>query len=343
MNANKDKKETDVDCLYRIRVSEPEVLIKDFESIRPEILHKNRGNLLLGNGFNMSVDADTSGHQLGKTLAKTPEVAKALSDAELKELNGEPGFDIEDFASDLSGEKLKIVRTGLFNLINDARCSEAKEARVLDFLEQFNLVFTTNYDAVLYRLMISIYQRNNRYSKGNDGFGRYKKSGRLEWHGTNQNYFYLHGAFHIYMEGLDVCKRETEEGCDLSQTLRKYTDDHIGIFQSRDKYDEIRKNMYLLICYRTLQRLSGKLCVIGWRCASKDDHLAKAIRESPANPIYVSVHFHPETIRKQSGNYLSLSNDKEAWETIRNFRYHLYNKDLVFFDVNTVDYLKGAK
>lgn len=152
-------------------------------------------------------------------------------------------------------------------------------------------VFTTNYDILLYWTLM-------RSGAGNaiDGFGRELEnpeeldpdlqqwSSTLTW-GPNiagQNVHYLHGALHLFDNGVDIEKEAYDGERFLLELVKERMDrQEYPVFvtagDGREKLSQIMHNRYLSHCYKSLSEISGSLVTFGFNFGQYDDHIIDAI------------------------------------------------------------------
>ncbi|MGO2128275.1 MAG: DUF4917 family protein [Pseudoalteromonas prydzensis] len=162
------------------------------------------------------------------------------------------------------------------------------------FLSGFKNVFSLNYDLLLY--WVRCHQNNNL---GRDSFTRL--SNNLVFNPIpSANYFFPHGSLFIYRDGIRAIKSESSYVYPILARL----EDNIreGRFPmcitegtGRQKYEEIKKNHYLLYSYNRIKSSRGTIFTFG--CSfldGKDSHIIEAMCSSSATTIIVGE-FRPDT------------------------------------------------
>jgi hypothetical protein len=297
---------------------------------------KRPKHLLLGNGFSISYDPSIfSYNALSSFIENTTddllkELFKVINtknfEAIMQELNN---FVL--IASVFSSDKLlvnKIIQTKenlQYRLIEAIKTlhpehvftiSEEKSKSCFTFLEDYlsnkGFVFSTNYDLLLYWILM----RNNSQN-AIDGFGRELLNGESEfvpnWEpeyskdliwGINkneQNIFYLHGALPLFDSGISIIK-EIYNGEYLLENIKHRIDkDQYPIFvtagNANEKLNHITHNQYLTYCYDKLCSISGSLITFGFSFGDNDDHIIDAINKAHKKPydkklwsIYIGVY-----------------------------------------------------
>lgn len=294
--------------------------IADFQSIIEDLKRKKRIiNLLLGNGFSMAYDpsifsynalADFVGKVNDKTLTMLFEVLKTKNFELIMEqlttfsrLLAAMGADagLQQTVAD-AHEKLKVslldAIKGLhpehvFKIPQDNIDACSKFLR--DFLESGGNIFSTNYDLLLYWVLM----RGN-VPQAIDGFGREilnpvevgskqeaAELSDLLW-GPNkerQNIHHLHGALPLFDTGADIEKEQyNHEGWLLDNVSKRLDAGEYPIFVTAggaaEKLELIRHNRYLSHCYDRLSSVDGSVISFGFGFGEYDDHIIHALNRA---------------------------------------------------------------
>lgn len=280
---------------------------------------KNRQkHLLLGNGFSRSYDDGIfSYNALSEFIQKLPDsdlhklfqvvntnnfelLMKQLDDAaKIAEIFGADKKVVKKIKE--ASEKLK---TSLIEAIKELhpehvfKISDEKRKACANFLSTFlnqdGLVFTTNYDLLLYWVLES-----NQIENRVDGFGRDaeetdewvepedRQYSELRWgkYKAEQSIYYLHGALQIFDTGIEIVKEEyTSEHYLLENIKARMEKKEYPIFVTAgsgiDKLTHIVHNKYLAYCYEQLSNIGGSLIVYGFGFGIYDNHIIKAINKA---------------------------------------------------------------
>lgn len=151
------------------------------------------------------------------------------------------------------------------------------------FLENFNCVFTTNYDLLLY--WASLVVEPFRFG---DGFGREEDTGDdyvvfLQASDDSPHVYYLHGALHLYVAEGDVRKMIwSNTGIPLIDQVsaaleRKRYPLVVSEGSSADKSARIEASSYLSQCRRKIENIQGTLFVYGSSLSEQDAHILDGI------------------------------------------------------------------
>lgn len=263
-------------------------------------------SLLLGNGFGRSL---TESFSYGKLY---PRVEKNLPDAAKQIFAGIGTADFEQVlravdhaevvnkAHGLSSDGFETtrarIRTGLIEAVlavhpEKRSAVDAKwQERARDLLHQFERIFTTNYDLLLYWLLIS---SSTDYC---DGFGMQTGDLRFEKnYPYAHRYFYLHGALHLFTAQDDVRKVKAKRKS-LRETLAETMAAHnYPLFISEGTHESKRRRIesspYLRYALEQLCASRGTLVTFGLGFWENDLHIAQALCDAPElDRVFVGVH-----------------------------------------------------
>ncbi len=339
-----------------------DAIVKSLKSKRREI------HLLLGNGFSMAYDSSIFSYNAlhkfidtidDELLSKLFSVLKTRNfEIVMQQLDAFTAL-LDAFGSD---EQLKSkvthasvkLKQSLLDAIKSLHpehvftIPEEKSVACALFLKKFldsnGNIYTTNYDLLLYWVLM-----RTQIAKSIDGFGRDKENedeyvsendleySELRWgkHKDNQNIFYLHGALPIFDDGVEIIKEEYDSGHYLLENIGKRVDArHYPIFvtsgNGREKLTHIMHNRYLSFCYESLENISGSLVTFGFNFGEYDDHIIDAINAAAKNgrkaptklwSIYIGVYSqhdrkHIETIAQKFKCKVHIFDAKTAcvWE-----------------------------
>lgn len=281
-------------------------------------------HLLLGNGFSMAYDKDIfSYNALSNFINNTEdELLKKLFTI-INTFNFEQIMKQLDIFHKLSAEfakdkalssKILKARDALKNSLIDAistlhpehvfKIPRAKSQKCAVFLKEFldkdGHVFTTNYDLLLYWILMSNQDQLNNFV---DGFGKEyiekdeydpdsePEFGDLEWgpNKADQRVHYLHGALHLFDKGHSIEKEIYDGDCLLQNIKDRIEQKEYPIFvtagDGRQKLEHILHNQYLDYCYKKLSSISGSLIILGFGFGEYDDHIVDAINKAQRQDI----------------------------------------------------------
>jgi len=290
-----------------------------FEAVMLSLSRKKRSaTLLLGNGFSMAYDPKIfSYNALYDFLAQSKDdtVAKIL--LAMKTKNFELMMaQLEMFSSLLKTfgadkalqnaiEKANaMLKQGLLDAIKSLhpehvfKVPEEKSVACAAFLNRFlstgGKVFTTNYDLLLYWVLM-----RQKIANAIDGFGREllnpiqaADGGDPEWSdliwGENrkgQNIFYLHGALPLFDSGTQIIKEQySNDGFLLENISTRLDAGEYPIFvtagNGADKLAQIRHNPYLSDCYDNLTEVNGSIITFGFGFGEYDEHIIDALNKA---------------------------------------------------------------
>lgn len=287
--------------------------LQSYDEVIEYLDHKKRcPHLLLGNGFSMAFDAKIFSYN---ALARFVDDLDNRLLKDLFEAINDKNFELVMRQLDTFAQVAAIFGAdeGLIERIHEAsnslkrslidavkslhpehvfKVAEEKSAACASFISHFldknGKVFTTNYDLLLYWVLM----RNGLDS--NDGFGRELLNpgqwddepdwSELRWgiNSDGQKIYYLHGALHLFDTGPEIEKEVYENGHNLLDRIKERIDEEdypifVTAGTAEQKLDHIRHNRYLSFCYDALETIEGSLIVFGFGFGEYDTHIIDAI------------------------------------------------------------------
>lgn len=295
---------------------------------------KRKFSLLLGNGFSMAYDPgifsynalnDFVRKQDNEVLRRLLDVV-AITDFERVMQHLDVLLRICELFDDGDTVRKRVVsakealQQGLLEAIkelhpehvfkvSDDKC-DACAVFLKHFLDSDGSLFTTNYDLLLYWVLM----RKDLLAV--DGFGRDREDGgdeftpseereysELRWgRNQDQNVFYLHGTLPLFDTGTEVVKEEYDgEKYLLEKIEARMASGHYPVFvtagDGNQKLEHIRHSHYLSDAYAHLEHLSGSLVTFGFNFGPQDEHIIRAINIAAKRPksdrlwsIYIGVY-----------------------------------------------------
>jgi hypothetical protein len=291
--------------------------LQSYEQVM-EYLNKDRRqrHLLLGNGFSMAYDKDIFSYNALSTFIDK------LEDDLLKklfEVINTKNFEVVmqhldnfiEIARVFSKEKDLVNRltsaseTLKKSLIDAVKTlhpehvfkvpkkNSEKCARFLEsYLENRGNIFTTNYDLLLYWVLM-----RNKIDRHNDGFGKEFEgydisTGDAEFadlcwgkYRGKQAIFYLHGALHLFDTGVEIVKElYDDEHYLLTKIKERIEKKDYPIFvtagNGHEKMTHVTHNKYLQHGFDAFSNIEGSLIVFGFGFGESDDHIIAAINKA---------------------------------------------------------------
>lgn len=301
-------------------------------------------SILLGNGFSISLFEKFA----YDSLYKVAESIMPLFSLDLKEIFKE--LDTNDFekvlanlaitqrlikhyktdisekiTSDLDKiKKLFIESLAKIHPPNQNILTNETKSKVRSFLSNFSQIFTTNYDLLLYWIIMS--DELDKFDlPRNDGFKRLSNEKRLTWsNSAEQKIHFLHGALHFFVED-HLYKLERKENSKLTDEISKKIDEELLPLiilegKSKQKLATINKTPYLLHSYKQLKTIDTALFILGSSLNEHSDrHIIDAITQ---NEKIKTIFF---------GLYNSRENEKDAFKKSLKANHN----EIYFFDSNT--------
>lgn len=333
-----------------------------FDAVMASLAKKKRkAHLLMGNGFSMAYDSSIfSYNALYDFVAsqKDPILAGVLTAMKTKnfELMMEQldAFSalLDVFGGDESLKtKVAAAHDGLRKSLIDAiksmhpehvfKVSDEKSAASAQFVNQFletgGSIFTSNYDLLLYWVLM----RQNILNAC-DGFGRELLNplevehrteepdwSPLRWgpNRSRQNVFYVHGSLPLFDTGTEVEKEQYDESGYLLENIssRIEADDYpvfVTAGDGDDKLAQIRANPYLSDCYEHLCSVDGSIVTYGFSFGESDLHIVDALNRA--------THYPSKDVPKLWSIYIGVFSDADmqravALEKTLHAKVHTYN------------------
>lgn len=316
--------------------------LETFDDVIQSMKSKNREiHLLLGNGFSMAYDPKIFSynalHDFIRTidndlLSKLFDIVKTKNfELVMQQLDNFVAL-IDAFGSDKRlKEKVEKASVKLKQSLVEAikalhpqhvftipqEKSNACATFLKTFLDTKGRIYTTNYDLLLYWVLM-----RNQILNSVDGFGRDRENldefvpedeleySELRWgkHKDDQDIFYLHGALPFFDTGVEIVKEEYDSQHLLLENINERIDRReypifVTAGNGREKLTHIMHNRYLSFCYESLSCINGSLVTFGFNFGEYDDHIIEAInvaakhgRKSPPKlwSIYIGVYSHDD-------------------------------------------------
>ena len=294
--------------------------IMTFNDVVTHLLkQKNRPiSLLIGNGFSMAYDKDIFSYNALYTFLSSQDddllnrlfgaIRTKNFELIMQQLDTTMAL-LDAFGSDPAlKEKIKLasekLKQGLLSSVKELhpehvfKMPEEKAvacAKFLNiFLENNGQIFTTNYDLLLYWVLM-----RQHVTRPIDGFGRVLENpveaatgeqeilSELVWgpNQSEQNIHYLHGALHLFDTGTEIEKEQYDsEGYLLENISARLNAGEYPIFVTAGNGDEklahIRHNRYLSNSYDKLATLDGSLVTFGFNFGKYDEHIIEAVNQA---------------------------------------------------------------
>lgn len=288
---------------------------------------KRKMHLLMGNGFSISYDSKIFSYNALSHFVDNIEndMLKKLF-AIIKTKNFEQiMLQLDNFcelAKEFSSDKKlegkvkaasELLKTSLLDAITALhpehvyKIPKEKSQACAKFLNRFlecgGNIFTTNYDILLYWVLM---RNSDTIGAAIDGFGRELENqeetlqgedaeySELIW-GKNrddQNIHYLHGALPIFDTGTEIVKEEYDgQNYILNNIKSRIEKNEYPVFvtagDGQEKLRHIMHNQYLTNCYERLCSLDGSLITFGFNFGTYDEHIIDAINIAAKHGVKV--------------------------------------------------------
>lgn len=277
---------------------------------------KREKHLLMGNGFSMAYDPKIFSYNAlydfidkaqDPTLLKLFEVINTKNfEQVMRQLDNfieiANAFDKDSNLVEQLINANQLLQTSLIDAVSSLHPehvfevseekSEACHSFLNEYLENDGKVFSTNYDLLLYWVLM-----RNESKYANDGFGkehlnpvetRRKQEeaeyGELHW-GKNkheQKVFHVHGTLPIFDTGIAIEKEVYRDRKFLLDNIKeRMSQKDYPVFvtagDGNEKLKHIYHNRYLTHCYDNLCNITGSLISFGFNFGEYDHHIIDAI------------------------------------------------------------------
>lgn len=294
--------------------------LRSYDDVLKDLKSKKRTkHLLMGNGFSMAYDHKIFSYNAlydfienlqDQTLSK---LFKVINTKNFEQVMRQLDNFIEMAkAFDEKGELIKslteaneLLQKSLIDAVSelhpehvfevDEKYSQACYRFLNEFLENDGKVFSTNYDLLLYWVLI-----RNESKRAIDGFGKELLNPRevkfnqedpvwddLYWgkHKDEQSVFHVHGTLPIFDTGTEIEKEVYRDRTYLLKNIKERMDHkEYPIFvtagDGQEKLKHIYHNRYLTYCYENLCKIEGSLIVFGFGFGEYDFHIIDAINKA---------------------------------------------------------------
>jgi hypothetical protein len=214
------------------------------------------------------------------------------------------------FPAEIEENKYRSCRKFLSNFID-----KGKKGRI----------YSLNYDLLLYWTLMHDLEGESFNLIHNDGFGRdswiddgeVQFSDELIWQGKNdsQNIHYIHGALHLYDQGMQLEKFSwTDTGLRLiDQSKNALEENKFPLFvtegDSKKKIAKIAHHPYLFNSYKSFDSVTkagrsmnpGNTCIFtyGISFSDNDSHIFEKISNGRIKALFVSIYGDPSSERNK--------------------------------------------
>ena len=279
---------------------------------------KRAKHLLMGNGFSMGYDHNIFSYNAlydfveamnDPTLTKLFEVINTKNfEAIMRQLDNfieiAEAFDTDGELTDALKNANLLLQQSLIDAISSLHpehvfeISDEKSEACFNFLNEYlgkdGKVFSTNYDLLLYWILM-----RNESKNAIDGFGREllnpdeikrgetAEFGDLNWglNKGNQTVFHLHGTLPIFDTEIEIEKEVYKNRTYLLENVKKRMNKkEYPIFvtagDGNEKLKQIYRNRYLTFCYDQLCDISGSLISVGFNFGEYDYHIIQALNKA---------------------------------------------------------------
>ena len=298
-----------------------------YQGLLAALPERGRVHLLLGNGFSIACDPIFRYASLYDAAVEAGLSARAQ---EVFARHGTNNFEgvlrlLEDTEwvarrygvapEALNGirEDIDVVRNTLVEAVTRAHLdhpgliADQRKAAARNFIARYHNVFTTNYDLLLY--WIVLHEGNPSHQ---DGFRADEEDPEAEYLvfserlGDRKAIFYVHGAIHLFLQGGELRKhswiRSQRRLTDLIREGLQRGQYPLFVAEGRpeQKLEQIQRVGYLWYALDKLSRIQGPLVVFGHSLGQSDNHITNALaRNTDLRELFVGLHGDPDNQQNQ--------------------------------------------
>jgi hypothetical protein len=212
-------------------------------------------------------------------------------------------------------EDLEVIKRTLVEAIAHSHLEHSgdvpdeRKAAAARFVEPYHIVFTTNYDLLLYWVTMfasdpPLFEDGFRADPDNPDAPYLVFTQRL---GQKRGVLYLHGALHMYLEQGELRKHSwTRTGIRLTELIREGLETgqyplFVAEGTPEKKHEQIQGNGYLWYCLDKFHSIQSPLVIFGHSLGTSDGHILDAIATNPKLPaLYIGLHGDPESPSSQA-------------------------------------------
>jgi hypothetical protein len=164
----------------------------------------------------------------------------------------------------------------------------------IQFLKQFQAIFTLNYDLLLYWVMLDdTASFHDGFGLGRDWGGGFRGPFKPE---ARCNVYNLHGGLHLFRTADGEVEKKLMGASGVVDaiadtiTREKRLPLYIAEGTSSAKLNRINSTAYLRHCYQTLSDSKGYFFIFGHSAARNDEHAYRALFGAGIDHLYFCVH-----------------------------------------------------
>lgn len=305
------------------------MIVRSFEQAMETIDGAKNKHLLLGNGFSISLKPDIFSYGSlfeNANFSAAPHIPALFEALETKD------FEIVINYLQNAAKVVEVYRPNLTRLAESLRrdaeaikdalvaavarrhpdrpydIAPAQYAACRAFLNQFDHIFTLNYDVLLYWALMQTEVDSLRL-RPDDGFRHPEDDPDLPYVSWQQSQTatvsYLHGALHLFDRGDEITKytwSKTEKAI-VDQIREALDEDRFPLFvsegSSKSKKQRILHNAYLHKALRSFEaccKPAGNAVIIfGHSLAANDDHVLRCIAAGAVPDLLVGLYGDPNS------------------------------------------------
>lgn len=189
--------------------------------------------------------------------------------------------------------------------IHRSKLSDDAAYMIGEELSRYKIVFSTNYDLIIYWSLMHWAHESKRLDDIRDHFkdASMYSDARIFWLSGVEDvekdpriteFFFLHGALHLFQLPTGEPAKLVYNGQTILNRFYHYPEDGsvplvVSEGNAQYKLRAINRSTYLAYAFSRLERYCGPLVIFGHRCDKVDEHIVKAINRFPQRRIAISI------------------------------------------------------
>jgi hypothetical protein len=306
-------------------MSEVDDTLLNWDSIRNDF---DRPGILIGNGASIAV-WDQFSYDSIYNIAKNLEPGSRLTDQAISifETINTTNFEkilaflkISENINTILGIPIDLVVTSYENIKSALvsavhqvhlpweNISEEILKKINEALRDYDSVFSTNYDLLIYWSIMNNNARGFKDYFWNERFDQFN----IEIWDRPTKIMYMHGGLHLYrdLDGFTYKRRAANYLNLLDLFGSPYINNAVPLIitegTSADKLSSIKRSDYLSFCYSEFRKFNGPLVIFGHALGESDEHITKIISEWGERTLAFSIRSgNSDAIKRKKGYLIS--------------------------------------
>jgi hypothetical protein len=259
------------------------------------------------------------------------------------------GFTDEKLLAEME-EDLQTVKNSLVQAVAETHLehtgevADEKKSCCVEFLQEYQNVFTTNYDLLLYWVAMAgpaaVREQDGFRLPVEDDDPKYLVFS--EHTGSNRGMLFLHGALHFYVVNGEVRKHCWElTGKRLTTLIRDGLQNgqyplFVAEGQPDRKREQIQRSGYLSYCLGKLERVKNTIVTYGHALSAEDQHILNTIADnSSIDRLCIGIYADPGSPEAAAvqNSVDNLVRRRKEWQRKKSKQYG--DLEVIYYDSKT--------